>query len=802
VLRAYDPKLQREVALKEVRGDALGHGGARRLVAEARAMAKLSHPNVVAVFDVEEVAADTGRERGPHVRLVLVMEYVAGQTLQTWLAAQPRSWRAVVGCFIAAGHGLAAAHAAGLLHRDFKPTNVLVVSASEPERSERAGGTTIVKVTDFGLAKLAGSASTSDPGAVRASGDDSFASRTENLTEAGTVMGTPRYMAPEQHHGEPLAPAADQYAFCVALWEALCGEAPFSCALAKSEGPPPWPGGPTPRPVAEAVRRGLSPDPMKRWPSMHALLQALAYDPARRRKRSLLALGGLGMAAMGVMAWQSFGSARALRCTPASADAQLSGVWDGARRAEAHAAIVDIGASYATEVWQKTAATLDAYAADWTAMHVETCAAATIRGEQSTQVMDLRMACLHRAKVDLQAVTAILADADAAVVSRAHELTATLRPLSRCADVPALQAEVEPPLPDDVEAVESIRAHLAATRKAGRYPQARAEVEAAKQSLEHVGYGPVRTEVALVEGNVLNDLGDYAASETAYREALRLAATFRQWGELGDAAIRLVWVVGYQQRRFEEALRYNDLAEGPAQGDPLRMLVWRDCLASVLHAQGKTEEAEAEHRRVLAVSAKMLGPDHPSVVASRNNLATVLQTLGRYEEAEAENRRVLALREAALGPEHPYVAASHNNLANALYALERYDEAEAELRRALALREKALGLDHPEVAATRNNLSLALHALGKPAEAEAELRGALAVSEKMLGPDHPEVALLRSNLAVMLSQQGKHAEAEAELRRALAVQEKALGPDHSGVIESRRRLAEILLARDEAGQAP
>ncbi len=237
VLRAYDPKLQREVALKVLRGEMLRGEGHARLVREAQAMARLSHPNVVAVYDVEDTP------RG----VVLVMELVDGVTLQRWLRTE-RAWREVLASFVDAGRGLAAAHAQGLLHRDFKPANVLVASDGR------------VKVTDFGLAKSApdGPASIQRASASFPSVDPSLLESSEvsiadELTHAGTVIGTPKYMAPEQHCGEPLDAAVDQYAFCVVLWEALAGVWPFA-----PPGSEPEPERERDDPYRDVVRRKLA----------------------------------------------------------------------------------------------------------------------------------------------------------------------------------------------------------------------------------------------------------------------------------------------------------------------------------------------------------------------------------------------------------------------------------------------------------------------------------------------------------------------------------------------------------------
>ena len=270
VLRAYDPRLQREVAVKELRANALSDAASLRLINEARAMAKVSHPNVVPVYDVETLTDG---------EIVLVMQYIPGKTLRDWMKT-PHTWREIVSILVAAGRGLSAAHRVGLLHRDFKPANVLLSDDG------------VVKVTDFGLAKP--TARTFSHSGEYGILQSHVVSSDETQTRAGTVLGTPRYMAPEQHAGYELTPAADQFAFCVALWEALAGEPPFSggnLARAKRRGPPQWPGEGVPRFIVEAITRGLAPKPDERWPSIDALLERLANDPNKRRNQSLAFAG-------------------------------------------------------------------------------------------------------------------------------------------------------------------------------------------------------------------------------------------------------------------------------------------------------------------------------------------------------------------------------------------------------------------------------------------------------------------------------------------------------------------------------
>jgi len=301
---AFDPDLERRVAVKLLHA---GNADARaRLLREARAMAKLSHPNVITVFDVGSADGED----------FVTMELVDGETLKDWITRARPSWREIVAAFVHAGRGLSAAHDAGLVHRDFKPANVLRSHAGK------------LVVTDFGLSRAAG---TSEP--ADATGAPSSQSGSSTKTATGALLGTPAYMAPEQWIGGAIGPATDQFAFCVALAEALTGHRPFrgetldeirSSVL----------GGvgdddAIPRPVRAIVRRGLAPEPSARWPSMAALLAALERALARRRRLlglvAAIAFGTFGI--IGVLA--RHGRDAGLDCTPPVLD--VDRVWSPAR---------------------------------------------------------------------------------------------------------------------------------------------------------------------------------------------------------------------------------------------------------------------------------------------------------------------------------------------------------------------------------------------------------------------------------------------------------------------------------------
>jgi tetratricopeptide (TPR) repeat protein/tRNA A-37 threonylcarbamoyl transferase component Bud32 len=787
VIHAYDPKLRREVALKRVRNDRLRESASNRLLREAHAMARLRHPNVVAVHDVEV------HEGG----LLLVMEYVDGSTLEAWLRQEDRPWQQVLRVFLAAGEGLAAAHRAGMVHRDVKPANVLVA----------ADGRT--QVTDFGIAKA-------DDAVVEAisSGElpplhpnDSLDELSSPLTEADRVVGTPRYMAPEQYKGTTTA-ASDQYSFCVALWEALCGAAPFSggwtaMVAAKRAGAPSWPRGTgVPRRLAAAIARGLATKPEERWPSMDELLAELRHDTARKR-RWWAAFGVASVAATIAVVTVGRGDD-----TCSGASERLAGVWDEEREGEIERAVLATQASYAAEVWARIGPELDAYANAWVTMHTDACEAATVRGEQSPTVMDLRMACLDGARRQLAASGKVLMEADAAVVARAHALVAGLPSVQRCGDLAALQADLAPP--DDPELarrVEIVREQLAdveAHLRAGRYATAGDLIEALDADEATAAYPSLATEVELARGNVLNKLGDYAEAETALLGALRHAIAHGQWSEARAAAAELVYVVGYRAARPAEARAYAEIGWGLQErpGADWRSEVrLRGNSGAWLQGAGRYAEAEAEFRGALALLERWRGVDHPESATARSNLGAALNGQGREAEAEKEHRAVLATRIIALGEHHPDVASSRNNLGNALDAQGKHAEAEAEHRVVLALRGEALGPEHPDTAQAHGNLANALRAQGRLADADAEYRAALRGLIAAHGPDHPEVAALRSNLAMLLSDLGRHEEAENEQRAALATMTKAYGPVHPYVATVRNNLADMLKDRGRADEA-
>ncbi|MCH9686827.1 MAG: serine/threonine protein kinase, partial [Deltaproteobacteria bacterium] len=374
VYGAYDPQLDRRVALKLMRTTQDGRDQQHvrdRLLREAQSLARLAHPNVVTVHDVGTVAD----------QVFVAMEYVEGQTLTDWLEPA-RTPTEVVEVMRAAGRGLAAAHEGGLVHRDFKPDNVMI------------DGQGRVRVMDFGLAAPSGSPS-SDVVAIdldsdvlgphtAVSGDASFSGDALGtpLTMTGAVMGTPAYMAPEQHSGGRTGPATDQFSFCVTLHEALFGERLFdgetradlrNNVLHGRRREPPR-GRRIARRLRRTIERGLSTHPMDRWPSMSALLGQLDGVAWFRRPRSIIvAASVVGLGFIGVSSVRPGAATGDDRCEPTLS---LDGVWDADERAALGQRLRGGSTGWMSDAWPPLAARLDVAAERWTAARDQICAGA------------------------------------------------------------------------------------------------------------------------------------------------------------------------------------------------------------------------------------------------------------------------------------------------------------------------------------------------------------------------------------------------------------------------------------------
>jgi len=784
VLAAYDPKLDRRVAIKLLRSDVEAGSesdgdGEARLLREAQAMARVSHPNVIPVFEVGAFAG----------QVYVAMEYVAGVTLRQWLLVSRES-ADVLAVFEQAGRGLAAAHAAGLVHRDFKPANVML------------GDDGRVRVLDFGLARPTSTTVHDD---VTEDEGRSEVVLDAQITRTGVAMGTPAYMAPEQIEPEPLLDAkSDQFAFCVALYDALCGQLPFvgTTLTARLEQiragavrePPPE--RKLPRAVREALVRGLSARPSARFPSMDELLLALRPLPPRRR-RGLVA-GGLGAAAaVGLLAWglASGGEPAAAPCSDAAEPFER--LWSEARQVQLESAFQATGATFAATSWSGVAPRVETYVLRGAALRKTACEATRVHGTQSEALLDLRMACLDRGRRELGALLDAWSRADAETVATSVRAVGELPELEPCEQLEALLQGVAPPEAALAERVEAGRERLAVLRaeeRVGHYREALPAAEAALFELATVPYPPLHAEAVLVAGRLWLRLGRYEGARLRLERAYELGLSQRHDEVALEAAGNLALMLGEHLTRHDEALAWvrhgNALLERSGGSLAARRNLSR--LRGLLHTQrGELEQALAIHQQGLRQAEEELGPHDYETAMAHHNLGNVLSFMGRGAESRTHYERAQALFEALEGPEHPDVAQPVQGLADLAYDEGDLEAARALYQRALEIRVNALGPDHLLVAFSLSRLAVVATRQRRLDDALELGRRSVAVAEAQLGPDALHVARLLNNLGMAQITAGRLADAEATNARVLAIFERELPPTHAQLLLARSNMATL-----------
>jgi tetratricopeptide (TPR) repeat protein/predicted Ser/Thr protein kinase len=763
VYGAYDPDLDRKLAIK------LLHAGEselaqRRLLREAQIVAKLNHPNVVAIHDVGQ----------HHGRVFLAMEFIAGQTLRKW--SPGKSWREIVAVYVTAARGLAAAHASGYVHGDFKPDNVMV------------GDDGRVRVMDFGLAHLTGG------------GTDGIA-------------GTPAYMAPEQYLGQPRRAAADQFSFCVALHESLHGVRPFAAptnaglALEIVEGrvraPPP---DAVPKWLRKIVLRGLAVAPEQRFPSMDALVDALANDPRARLRR---VWSGVLVAGVAVGAWW-LGTERQSNDDAAPCqdmDRQLAGAWDQATRTKLERALLDSGDPLAGETWPRLERNLDDYARAWVADRTEACEATRVHGDQSEALLDQRMACLDARLEEFVALVNVLSQGDASVVQRAVSASASLPELDRCADVDVLLAEIPPPEdPDAAHQALALRgefAQIAALRFAAKIDEALVRADRAVATASSLGHPATLARALLRRGDAQLHGPTPAEAEATLIEAFRLAVEHGDAEVAAGSSAMLVQLLGQQLARFDEARVWGieALALAQRRGDLGSRTTALTALGLSADAAGDYEQARTHFEAALALHLSRDPPSEFGLAVAYNNLGNVAQAEADFARARGDHERALALFRSALGPHHPRVADALNNLGVDARGEGQLDVARAHYERALEIRRLASGPRHPSVAAILNNLGSVANQANDFAAAREYFEGALDIVAQTQGPEHPNVGRILANLAAVNLAEGKPEVALDHAVRGLAILEAGLGPDHSSLAFSLSAQGRALILLERAGEA-
>jgi len=745
VLLAHDPDLDRVVAIKLVKsgkgGDERKRARARaRLLREARAMARLSHPNIVGIHDVGTVGD----------RVYVVMEYVEGPTLREWRTAKRRKVEEILEVFRGAGRGLLAAHGEGFVHRDFKPTNLLIAPDGRPQ------------VTDFGLV------ASTDQSVTEAvyGGASSSLPESRFHTRGGAMMGTPGYMAPEQYLGQLAGASTDQFAFAVTLYETLYGKRPFagqdvaavaSNVLRGAVIQPPI--GVRPDWLWKVIRRALQVSPADRYPSMAELVEALDDDPAlqvqkRLSSRSLAMLGKLAT-------------------TGASSEEAEALLRHGIRDA-------------------KNAGEHQEEASLWVHL-VHVTAWRQARGEEGLRLVAEAEASLGEAAED-QEIRATLLGA------RGHALHALGRlPEAQQALEEALGALAALELDGSFHASGLLDNLAALYRDQGHYDKAKGACERAlaiSEPLLGTRHPQVASLYAEMGANALYT-GDLDVAETCFLTAGEILETLFGGGHFGLAEVWNNLGAVYLQaelyddakEQFERALDIATLAD---LSRPKASALTN--LANIYRVEGRFDEALDCARRAMSVRAELFGPNHADVARSLEMVGMIRQASGDHEGALEDFRRLLDMRLALLPPAHPDVATARNNLGAALFGLRRLEEAEGFFVEALETQTAALGEDHPALRVTTYNLAelysesgrfadaarffLRVHDMtertceeGDPAVAESHAN----VGRALLGWDHPEDAARHYASAVGILEGNEAATATNVLMALAGLGESLLG---------------------------
>lgn len=726
VYAAYDPELDRKVALKLLRPNAGASDSHARLAREAQAMARISHPNVMAVHDVGTYGH----------QIFIAMDLVeGGRTISDWLVQDKPSWQEVLRVMRAAGLGLAAAHAAGLVHRDFKPENVLL------------GRDGRVLVTDFGLARLV-EAESDHLGSQTDPPLDAATSRLSSaITRTDALVGTPLYMAPEQYLRQTPDARSDQFSFCTTLYYALYRQHPFELekmveavlgrrpvvqttplivAPPKRTRVPGW--------IKRILLRGLSFQPEDRFGSMDELLDCLSHPPAATRLSRVFVLALL-LVGTAVGAYQGISGQRAALCSRAAEP--IIGVWDATVAHQLEAAFLSSGNPEAGAIVRSVSSMLETYARDWVRMRREACEATRLRGEQTEAALKLRMTCLDRRLEEMRELTKLLVRPEVGLINHALEAAGGLSPVSDCADVVALSTPVAAP-DDPISQTRLTQLHLQLARVkalegAGKFDAAKEEAEKAVGEATLLAYPPVLAEALAQEGECLMRLGRGQEAEQVLRRAWRAAEEGRHELVRVQVAAYLAFTMA-RQKRAAEGLLWGELGQG------------------ALRRLGQSPQLE---------------------VLLRMNVGSVLQTSSQYAQARKEYLDALALGEKALSADFYFRPTILNNLALTYYGEKQYARAGELLEESISVGERLWGTQHPDIAIWRCNAALLYL---RTADYERAHHHAVQCVSVLSGSgfeaDSIELGFADGVLGNVLAHQGRPIEALKPLRHSLDVIEK------------------------------
>jgi tetratricopeptide (TPR) repeat protein len=540
---------------------------------------------------------------------------------------------------------------------------------------------------------------------------------------------------------------------------------------------------------------------------MELLIEALERDPARTRRRIGGALGLLVLMGLGGAVLESrFAGAPGETCS--GAPARIAEVWSPDRQRAVHAAFLGSRQPYAEATWKAFERGVDRYRAAWAAMHTDACVATRVRGDQSEQLLDLRMACLEERRRELDAFVRVYEAPDPAALESAAAAVQRLSAIEACGDLASLRRGARP-APDLVTATRraALRSQLAEAKAldhAYQWTPGLAIARGVVASARGVGDPALVADALLVEGDLLARSGDARAAEPVLYDAIAVADAGGADDLRVSAWIALMRVVGRDQAKLAQARVAASLARAVSDrlgASPQRSADLALALTPILLRAGEIDEAERTARDAVALEQRIGGADNLELGRALDYLASVELAKGHYPAAAELYARNLTIIEKSLGTDHPNAAAAYDNRGIAAWSAGRYDDALADHRRAIAIRERVLGPDHPDLAVSLCNAANALLSLGEPAQAARSYERAIAIFEHARGADHPTLASFRLNLGSAYAELGRTADARAQYQRALAIQLRALGPSHGDVGLTLAADAELFLDEHHDAEA-